>query len=88
MYWGDTKTWYGVSGDDADNFEKAIKSEAPELFEQQPSLLFQLVTMMNPGRLRQRGVNVSACDQRPGEFVVTFPKAYHCGFNHGVSKRE
>jgi hypothetical protein len=86
VYWGDTKTWYGIPGGDAEKFESAIKSEAPELFEQQPSLLFQLVTMMNPGRLKAAGVAVSACDQRPGEFVITFPKAYHCGFNHGVSR--
>lgn len=58
--------------------------EAPELFEQQPGLLYQLVTMMNPGRLKDMGVDVFACNQRPNEFVITFPKAYHCGFNHGV----
>jgi histone demethylase JARID1 len=27
---------------------------------------------------------VYACNQRAGEFVITFPKAYHAGFNHGV----
>ncbi len=88
MYWGDTKTWYGIPGSDAERFEAAIKSEAPELFEQQPSLLFQLVTMMNPGRLKEAGVGVSVCNQRPGEFVITFPKAYHCGFNHGFNYNE
>lgn len=85
MFWGETKTWYGIPGDHADKFEDAIKREAPELFERQPALLYQLVTMMNPGRLRDQGVDVYACDQRPNEFVITFPKAYHCGFNHGVS---
>ena len=85
MHWGETKTWYGVPGADADKFEEAIKSEAPELFEQQPSLLYELTTLMNPGRLREAGVRVVACNQRPNEFVITWPKAYHCGFNHGVS---
>lgn len=85
VYWGETKTWYGIPGADAEKFETAIKAEAPELFEQQPSLLYQLVTMMNPGRLAEQDVKVLACDQRPNEFVITFPKAYHCGFNHGVS---
>lgn len=84
MFWGETKTWYGIPGADAEKFEQAIKGEAPELFEQQPGLLYQLVTMMNPGRLKEAGVDVLACDQRPNEFVITFPKAYHCGFNHGV----
>ncbi len=85
VYWGETKTWYGIPGSDAHKFEEAIQSEAPELFEQQPTLLYDLVTMMNPGKLSEKGVKVVACDQRPNEFVITFPKAYHCGFNHGVS---
>jgi histone demethylase JARID1 len=88
VHWGETKTWYGVPGDDADKFEEAIKSEAPELFEQQPALLYQLVTMMNPGRLQELGVKVVGCDQRPNEFVITWPRAYHCGFNHGINFNE
>lgn len=85
MHWGETKTWYGIPGEDAENFEAAIKSEAPDLFEAQPDLLFQLVTLMNPKRVKDANVRVYACNQRAGEFVITFPKAYHAGFNHGVS---
>jgi histone demethylase JARID1 len=84
VHWGETKTWYGIPGEDAESFEAAIKREAPDLFEAQPDLLFQLVTLMNPKRVRDAGVRVYACNQRAGEFVVTFPKAYHAGFNHGV----
>ncbi|EGO02116.1 hypothetical protein SERLA73DRAFT_159163 [Serpula lacrymans var. lacrymans S7.3] len=88
MHWGETKTWYGIPGDDAEKFETAIKSEAPDLFEAQPDLLFQLVTLMNPKRLIDAGVRVHACNQRAGEFVITFPKAYHAGFNHGFNFNE
>jgi hypothetical protein len=84
VHWGETKTWYGIPGADAEKFEAAIRSEAPDLFEAQPDLLFQLVTLMNPQRLTEAGVRIYACNQRAGEFVVTFPKAYHAGFNHGV----
>jgi len=84
VHWGETKTWYGIPGEDAGKFEAAIRKEAPDLFEAQPDLLFQLVTLMNPKRLRDSGVRVYACNQRAGEFVITFPKAYHAGFNHGV----
>jgi histone demethylase JARID1 len=84
VHWGETKTWYAIPGSEAEQFEEAIKSEAPELFEAQPDLLFQLVTLMNPGRLREAGVKVYAADQHAGEFIITFPQAYHSGFNHGV----
>ena len=88
VHWGETKTWYGIPGSASEKFEEALRSEAPDLFDSQPDLLFQLVTLMTPERLKQAGVPVYACNQRPGEFVVTFPKAYHCGFNHGVSERD
>ncbi|VDC02180.1 unnamed protein product [Peniophora sp. CBMAI 1063] len=51
MHWGETKTWYGMPGADTQKFEAAIKSEAPGIFEAQPDLLFQLVTLMKPDRL-------------------------------------
>ncbi|KAJ7639289.1 jumonji superfamily protein [Roridomyces roridus] len=88
MHWGETKTWYGIPGSDAEKFETAIKCEAPDLFQAQPDLLFQLVTLMNPKRVTEAGVRVYACNQRAGEFVITCPKSYHAGFNHGFNFNE
>lgn len=88
QHFGDTKTWYGVPGEDAEKFEAAMKDAVPELFECQPDLLFQLVTLLPPAKLRQAGVGVYALDQRAGEFVITFPQAYHAGFNHGFNFNE
>ncbi|KAK3844929.1 MAG: PLU-1-like protein-domain-containing protein [Linnemannia gamsii] len=88
MHWGDTKTWYGVPASDALKFEDTMRRAVPELFEQQPDLLLQLVTMLSPERLVANGVKVLALDQRPGQFVVTFPQAYHAGFNHGFNFAE
>ncbi|KAF9921329.1 hypothetical protein FBU30_008683 [Linnemannia zychae] len=88
MHWGETKTWYGIPASDALQFEETMRQSVPELFEQQPDLLFQLVTMLSPGRLIANGVKVLALDQRPGQVVVTFPQAYHAGFNHGFNFAE
>ncbi|KAF9167737.1 hypothetical protein DFQ26_003321 [Actinomortierella ambigua] len=88
MHWGEPKTWYGIPSSDALKFEETMKQAVPELFEQQPDLLFQLVTMLSPERLVANGVKVLAIDQRPGQFVVTFPQAYHAGFNHGFNFAE
>ena len=87
QHFGATKTWYGIPGSDAEKFEGAMRNAVPELFETQPDLLFQLVTMLSPGRLVEEGVKVYAVDQRPNQFVITFPQAYHAGFNHGVHPR-
>ena len=88
QHFGATKTWYGIPGADAERFEEAMKQAVPELFESQPDLLFQLVTLLPPDRLRKAGVNVYALDQRAGQFVITFPQAYHAGFNHGFNFNE
>nr|CAD7392930.1 unnamed protein product [Timema cristinae] len=53
---GEPKTWYGVPGNKADNFESAMKMAAPELFQLQPDLLHQLVTIMNPNILMNAGI--------------------------------
>ncbi|RPA87112.1 PLU-1-domain-containing protein [Ascobolus immersus RN42] len=88
QHFGATKTWYGIPGGDADKFENAMKEAVPELFEQQPDLLFQLVTLLTPAHLMKAGVKCYAIDQRAGEFVITFPQAYHAGFNHGFNFNE
>ncbi|MCJ1475760.1 hypothetical protein MMC13_004424 [Lambiella insularis] len=88
QHFGATKTWYGIPGADANRFEQAMRQAVPELFEQQPDLLFQLVTLLPPDQLKKAGVNVYALDQRAGQFVVTFPQAYHAGFNHGFNFNE
>ncbi|KAJ9617108.1 hypothetical protein H2200_000829 [Cladophialophora chaetospira] len=88
QHFGATKTWYGIPGKDAYRFEDAMRKAVPELFETQPDLLFQLVTILPPNQLRKAGVEVYALDQRAGQFVITFPQAYHAGFNHGFNFNE
>ncbi|XP_063620870.1 lysine-specific demethylase 5-like [Cydia splendana] len=88
LHWGEAKTWYGVPGSGAELLEKAMKAAAPDLFQSQPDLLHQLVTIMNPNILMAAGVPIYRTDQQAGEFVVTFPRAYHAGFNQGYNFAE
>ncbi|XP_073994722.1 lysine demethylase 5 isoform X2 [Rhodnius prolixus] len=88
LHWGEAKTWYGVPGSSADDFERTMKAAAPELFQNQPDLLHQLTTLMNPNVLMDAGVPVYRTDQMAGEFVITFPRAYHAGFNQGYNFAE
>ncbi|KAK0153626.1 Lysine-specific demethylase 5B-B [Merluccius polli] len=88
LHWGEPKTWYGAPGFAAEQLESVMKKLAPELFDSQPDLLHQLVTIMNPNTLMAHGVPIYRTNQCAGEFVVTFPRAYHSGFNQGFNFAE
>ncbi|KAL7582325.1 putative lysine-specific demethylase JMJ16 isoform X1 [Lactuca sativa] len=88
MHWGDPKIWYGVPGQDAIKLEEAMRKHLPDLFAQQPDLLHKLVTQLSPSILKSEGVPVYRCIQNPGEFVLTFPRSYHSGFNCGFNCAE
>ncbi|XP_030049891.1 lysine-specific demethylase 5C isoform X2 [Microcaecilia unicolor] len=88
LHWGEPKTWYGVPSSAAEHLEEVMKKLTPELFESQPDLLHQLVTLMNPNTLMAHGVPVVRTNQCAGEFVITFPRAYHSGFNQGYNFAE
>uniref|UniRef100_A0A8C6WV08 [histone H3]-trimethyl-L-lysine(4) demethylase n=1 Tax=Neogobius melanostomus TaxID=47308 RepID=A0A8C6WV08_9GOBI len=88
LHWGEPKTWYGAPGFAAEQLEEVMKKLAPELFDSQPDLLHQLVTIMNPNTLMAHGVPIYRTNQCAGEFVVTFPRAYHSGFNQGFNFAE
>jgi len=88
LHWGEPKTWYGIPGASAEAFEEVMKETAPELFLSQPDLLHELVTILNPNILMKANVPVYRTDQNAGEFVVTFPRSYHSGFNQGYNFAE
>ncbi|KAI4303334.1 hypothetical protein MLD38_038979 [Melastoma candidum] len=89
---GAFKTWYGIPGHAASHFEKVarehvysndILSETGEdgVFD----LLLGKTTLFPPNILLEHQVPVFKATQKPGEFVVTFPRAYHAGFSHGFN---
>nr|GMC63664.1 putative lysine-specific demethylase JMJ16 isoform X1 [Ipomoea batatas] len=88
MHWGAPKMWYGVPGADAPKLEAAMRKHLPNLFEEQPDLLHKLVTQLSPSILKSEGVPVYRCVQNSGEFILTFPRAYHAGFNCGFNCAE
>ena len=46
------------------------------------------VTQLSPSVLKSEGVPVYRVVQKAGEFVLTFPRAYHAGFNCGFNCAE
>ena len=88
LHSGAPKMWYGVSSLHCTQFEKVMRDSLPDLFEVQPDLLHHLTTMLSPMELMEAGVPVVRAIQKPGEFVITFPQAYHGGFNTGFNVAE
>ncbi|KAJ0682905.1 putative transcription factor & chromatin remodeling JUMONJI family [Helianthus annuus] len=89
---GAPKTWYGVPGSAADEFEKVIQNHVytREILSTNGSegafeMLAEKTTMFSPKILLQNHVPVYKLVQLPGEFVGTFPRAYHAGFSHGFN---
>ncbi|XP_020247173.1 lysine-specific demethylase JMJ703 isoform X1 [Asparagus officinalis] len=88
LHWGAPKMWYGVPGKDSLKLEASMKKHLADLFAEQPDLLHNLVTQFSPSLLKREGVPVYRCVQSAGEFVLTFPRAYHSGFNCGFNCAE
>ena len=84
---GDDKQWYGVPAQHANSFERAMSAKLPHLFDHSPDLLFHLITMLPPTVL-QTDCPIYQLRQKAGEIVLTFPQAYHAGFNCGFNVAE
>jgi histone demethylase JARID1 len=65
-----------------------MRDALPHLFARDRLLLHKLITMLSPSQLVARGVPVCRAVQIPGSFIVTFPDAYHAGFNSGFNVAE
>ncbi|KAL1814610.1 hypothetical protein ACET3Z_017184 [Daucus carota] len=88
MHMGAGKTWYGVPREAAVAFEDVIKVHGYG-GEINPIVTFatlgEKTTVMSPEVLVKAGVPCCRLVQNAGEFVVTFPRAYHSGFSHGFN---
>ncbi|XP_024961234.1 lysine-specific demethylase JMJ706-like [Cynara cardunculus var. scolymus] len=92
---GAAKTWYGVPGHAALDFEKVVRQKVytRDILSTNGEdgafdVLLGKTTLFPPNILSQHGVPVYKAVQKPGEFVVTFPRAYHAGFSHGFNCSE
>ncbi|XVE99292.1 hypothetical protein REPUB_Repub03eG0186000 [Reevesia pubescens] len=88
LHTGSSKTWYAVPGDYAFAFEEVIRTDAyggdiDRLAAL--SLLGEKTTLLSPELIVASGIPCCRLVQNPGEFVVTFPRAYHVGFSHGFN---
>ncbi|KAF6148542.1 hypothetical protein GIB67_042501 [Kingdonia uniflora] len=89
---GASKTWYGIPGAAAIDFERVVREHVYTrniLSSKEEDAAFDVLlgktTMFPPCILLDHKVPVYKAVQNPGEFVITFPRAYHAGFSHGFN---
>ncbi|EMS65270.1 Lysine-specific demethylase 5A [Triticum urartu] len=86
---GAFKTWYGIPGDAAPGFERVASQYVynkdiltGDGEDAAFDVLLGKTTMFPPNILLDHNVPVYKAVQKPGEFVITFPRSYHSGFSH------
>ncbi|XP_074577243.1 lysine-specific demethylase JMJ706-like [Curcuma longa] len=89
---GASKTWYGIPGHAAPDFEKVVQNHVydsdilqGEREDATFDVLLRKTTMFPPNILLEHNVPVYKAVQKPGEYIITFPRAYHAGFSHGFN---
>lgn len=89
---GASKTWYGIPGHAALEFEKVVREHvytrdilSADGEDGAFDVLLGKTTLFPPNILLEHDVPVYKAVQKPGEFVITFPRAYHAGFSHGFN---
>ncbi|KAI4328034.1 hypothetical protein L6164_020430 [Bauhinia variegata] len=89
---GASKTWYGIPGHAALDFERVAREHvythdilSSEGEDGAFDILLGKTTLFPPNILLEHEVPVYKAVQKPGEFIVTFPRAYHAGFSHGFN---
>ncbi|XAR54777.1 [Histone H3]-lysine-36 demethylase [Bertholletia excelsa] len=89
---GAAKTWYGIPGHAALDFEKVVRKHvythdvlSADGEDGAFDVLLGKTTLFPPNILVEHNVPVYKAVQKPGEFIITFPRAYHAGFSHGFN---
>eukprot|EP00752_Nemacystus_decipiens_P004810 g4377.t1 len=85
---GDPKSWYGIPPDSRQRFESLAQAFFAEEFHACKDHMRHKTTMISPIQIQKAGISYYTAVQEAGEFMITFPGAYHGGFNHGFNLAE
>ena len=77
------RCWYGIPPDQSAKFDEFAKKSFPESFKICPEFLRHKTFLINPVLVKNNNISVHKAVQHPGEFIITFAKSYHSGFNMG-----
>lgn len=88
LHFGEPKFWYGIPPMHGRDFETLASKHFPDLKARCPAFLRHKSVIINPEQLTANNIPYVKTVQRRNEFIVTFPYAYHAGFNYGFNCAE
>ncbi|KAJ7024457.1 hypothetical protein C8F04DRAFT_1010575 [Mycena alexandri] len=88
IHFGAPKFWYAVPQGRAGALEGTMRGYFPTDTSSCPQFLRHKSFLASPSLLSQSAVRPNHLVQHAGEFVVTFPRGYHAGFNLGLNCAE
>ncbi|KAL7387000.1 hypothetical protein ABVT39_016858 [Epinephelus coioides] len=88
LHFGEPKSWYCVPPEHGKRLERLATGFFPGSSQNCEAFLRHKMTLISPSILKKYGIPFEKITQEAGEFMVTFPYAYHAGFNHGFNCAE
>eukprot|EP00939_MAST-03C_sp_MAST-3C-sp1_P002788 g2788.t1 len=88
IHYGAPKVWYSVSPANARRFEALARSLFASEAVMCPEFLRHKCSLISPRLIQANGIPVHRIVCYEKELIVTFPRAYHCGFNVGFNVAE
>ncbi|KAH6904857.1 jumonji superfamily protein [Coprinopsis sp. MPI-PUGE-AT-0042] len=87
IHFGAPKFWYAIPQAKADSFETVMRGLFPEA-KKCPQFLRHKSYLASPMTLAKSNCRPNFLVQQEGEFVITYPRGYHAGFNLGFNCAE
>ncbi|KAF8804210.1 jumonji superfamily protein [Phlegmacium glaucopus] len=88
IHFGAPKFWYAIPQGRAVAMEQTMRGYFPKDTSQCPQFLRHKSFLASPSILANSACRPNYLVQQSGEFVITFPRGYHAGFNLGLNCAE
>ncbi|CAB4013789.1 lysine-specific demethylase 4B-like, partial [Paramuricea clavata] len=88
IHYGAPKTWYVIPPEHGKRLERLAEGFFPDSSGTCSNFLRHKMTVISPHVLKRYYIPCTKVVHEAGQFMITFPYAYHSGFNHGFNCAE